>query len=134
LAFWTGRDAVRIDSLFRQSGLYRDKWERQDYREHTIDEAIKLTGQTYDSNRNRSYPRAVIPSNGEPSSDSQKSEPGVPDLLNGYDPEDVGNGQRFLTMCPDIVRWCPEREKWLLWDGRHWGLDHADQVRDSLRK
>ncbi len=26
LAFWTGRDAARIDSLFRQSGLMRDKW------------------------------------------------------------------------------------------------------------
>jgi primase-polymerase (primpol)-like protein len=26
LAFWTGPDALRIDRLFRQSGLYRDHW------------------------------------------------------------------------------------------------------------
>jgi len=32
LAFWTNNDELRIDSLFRQSGLYREKWERQDYR------------------------------------------------------------------------------------------------------
>ncbi len=29
LAFWTGGDEERIDRLFRQSGLYRDKWDRQ---------------------------------------------------------------------------------------------------------
>jgi putative DNA primase/helicase len=26
LAFWTGGDAVRVDRLFRSSGLYRSKW------------------------------------------------------------------------------------------------------------
>ena len=29
LAFWTGGDATRIDALFRQSGLYRKKWNRK---------------------------------------------------------------------------------------------------------
>lgn len=48
LAFWTGKDRERIDSLFRQSGLYRDKWERQDYRRHTIDTAIDGTQNTYE--------------------------------------------------------------------------------------
>jgi putative DNA primase/helicase len=48
LAFWTGKDASRIDALFRQSGLYRkDKWERQDYRERTIAAAIEWTTDTY---------------------------------------------------------------------------------------
>lgn len=45
LAFWTGDDSNRIDRLFRQSGLYRDKWERADYRERTINEV--LGGETY---------------------------------------------------------------------------------------
>src|SRR5829696_6016866 len=44
LAFWTGGDAARIDTLFRQSGLYRKKWERTDYRNGTITEA--LSGKT----------------------------------------------------------------------------------------
>ena len=44
LAFWTGGDAARIDSLFRQSGLYRKKWDREDYRNRTITEA--LSGKT----------------------------------------------------------------------------------------
>ena len=44
LAFWTGGDSARIDSLFRQSGLYRKKWEREDYRNRTIAES--LSGKT----------------------------------------------------------------------------------------
>jgi hypothetical protein len=40
LAFWTGGDAARIDTLFRRSGLYRKKWDRKDYRNRTIAEAI----------------------------------------------------------------------------------------------
>lgn len=37
LAFWTGKNCERIDELFRQSSLIRDKWEkRKDYRQETI--------------------------------------------------------------------------------------------------
>jgi primase-polymerase (primpol)-like protein len=40
LAFWT-QDPEQLDRLFRRSGLYRDKWERRDYRERTIATALK---------------------------------------------------------------------------------------------
>ena len=40
LAFWTGRDKERMDRLFRTSGLYRQKWERVDYRNWTLDKAV----------------------------------------------------------------------------------------------
>ena len=33
LAFWTDGDTERMDRLFRQSGLMREKWNRHDYRE-----------------------------------------------------------------------------------------------------
>lgn len=41
LAFWTGGDAARIDAMFRQAGLYREKWEREDYRATTISKALE---------------------------------------------------------------------------------------------
>jgi hypothetical protein len=47
LAFWTDKDAGRIDVLFRRSGLMRDKWNRTDYREVTIGAAIKRTTETW---------------------------------------------------------------------------------------
>jgi RecA-family ATPase len=40
LAFYCGPDEERIDRLFRESGLYRGKWERDDYRERTIGLAL----------------------------------------------------------------------------------------------
>jgi hypothetical protein len=40
LAFWTGGDRAQMDRLFRRSGLYRKKWEREDYREPTITRAL----------------------------------------------------------------------------------------------
>ena len=43
LAYWTGHDAVRIDRMFRQSGLMREKWNRTDYRENTIAKAMNDT-------------------------------------------------------------------------------------------
>ncbi|MDY6771249.1 MAG: hypothetical protein SV186_04845 [Candidatus Nanohaloarchaea archaeon] len=49
LAFWTGGDEDRIEWLFNQSGLTRQKWnERPDYRERTIQKAIKDCSEYYD--------------------------------------------------------------------------------------
>jgi len=33
--------------LFRQSGLMREKWERQDYRNGTLEKALSLVTETY---------------------------------------------------------------------------------------
>lgn len=41
IAFRTGPDPDTIDTIFRDSGLYRDKWERDDYREATINVGIE---------------------------------------------------------------------------------------------
>ncbi|WP_227357682.1 phage NrS-1 polymerase family protein [Haladaptatus salinisoli] len=52
LAFWTGGDRNRIDRLFRQSALMRDKWDEdrgsKTYGELTIDEALKGRTDFYD--------------------------------------------------------------------------------------
>lgn len=47
LAYWTGGDAGRIDRLFRESSLMRDKWDRGDYRAATINAALKGCQNTY---------------------------------------------------------------------------------------
>ena len=40
IAFRTGADPDAIDEVFRSSALYRSKWERDDYRENTINAGI----------------------------------------------------------------------------------------------
>ena len=47
LAFWTGKDANKIDEFFRKSALYRDKWNRADYRNSTIAKAIASCDDVY---------------------------------------------------------------------------------------
>jgi len=51
LAFWTGRDAAKMDTMFRQSGLMRDKWDRQQsgttYGAITIQKAIEHCREIY---------------------------------------------------------------------------------------
>ena len=48
LAFWTGKDMVRMDRLFRRSALFRDKWDkRSDYRAKTLSDAVRACTSVY---------------------------------------------------------------------------------------
>ena len=47
IAFRTGADTELIDKIFRSSALYREKWERDDYREATIERGIAACGGTF---------------------------------------------------------------------------------------
>uniref|UniRef100_UPI00373FCC24 phage NrS-1 polymerase family protein n=1 Tax=Halostagnicola larsenii TaxID=353800 RepID=UPI00373FCC24 len=54
LSFWTGGDHTRVDRLFRQSGLLREKWDDvhygdgSTYGEKTIERAVANTSEFYD--------------------------------------------------------------------------------------
>lgn len=69
LAFWTGGDASKIDSLFRDSGLMREKWDEQHYSdgstygEVTIERAVDITDEFYEPRRKSDL--------SDPSSDQQ---------------------------------------------------------------
>lgn len=47
ILFRTGEDVELIDYIFRGSSLYRNKWEREDYRRMTIGTAIKAAAGNY---------------------------------------------------------------------------------------
>lgn len=49
LAFWTGNHCERILRLMWQSGLVRDKWDREDYLYRTILNAVRLQETVYSS-------------------------------------------------------------------------------------
>jgi hypothetical protein len=51
LAFYT-QDEEQIDSIFRNSKLYRDKWDREDYKERTITIALAGVTETYNPESN----------------------------------------------------------------------------------
>ena len=53
LAFWTGKNREQMDRLFRQSKLYRDKWDKPHhasgatYGEETLDRALELVADVF---------------------------------------------------------------------------------------
>jgi hypothetical protein len=47
LAFWFGRDADRIMQVVAESGLFRAKWQRDDYRKRTIGKAVESCREVY---------------------------------------------------------------------------------------
>jgi AAA domain len=84
LAFWTGPDPQRIDSLFRQSSLCREKWtRREDYRRKTIERALRDRTEFYQA------PRVVTLADGTERTveELQPEEIGI--LLSGVEPEEV---------------------------------------------
>ena len=66
LAFWSGRDAVRMDRLFRQSALLRPKWDErrgeETYGIRTIHQAIAQCHETYGGGAQRLHARAAASS------------------------------------------------------------------------
>jgi hypothetical protein len=84
LAFWTGGEASRIDSLFRQSGLYREKWDRKNYRNRTITEALSGKTEFYKA------PKTVKLADGNERKAEEKEERrNQADRLIGYALDDV---------------------------------------------
>lgn len=95
LAFYLQGDAAAVDAAFRESALYRPKWERNDYRQATISKAIALCGGEYYRGRGRPRTRTQD----EPSA----KEDFTPEVLNAY-LEENGISVRFndITKAVDI--------------------------------
>ena len=83
LAFWTGGDAARIDSLFRLSGLYRKKWDRNDYRHRTVAEALSGKTEFYKA------PKTVKLANGTERKMEELQPEEIGKLLSAVEPEEV---------------------------------------------
>lgn len=57
LAFWCGKNAARIDRLFRRSALFRaDKWDRDSYRMPTLSRGLTGITRVYDRPRQDATP------------------------------------------------------------------------------
>jgi AAA domain len=83
LAFWTGGDAARIETQFRQSGLYREKWDRKDYRNRTITEALSGKTEFYKA------PKTVKLADGTQRNIGELHPEEIGKLLSSVEPEEV---------------------------------------------
>jgi len=120
LAFWTDRDRGRIDSLFRQSGLCREKWDRRHhgdgrtYGQGTVDQAVAATTDTYSSQRRQ-----------QGKSTGKK----VPAEAGGRQHKtDMGNAARLAARHGKDLLYCWTWGRWLTWNGRCWAPDESGAV------
>ncbi len=111
LAFWVP-EPTRIDSLFRLSGLYRDKWDERHYSngatygQQTVENAINNGAETYRKNSNHAWS----------------------DIQNECKLTDLGNAKRLVKKFGNDIRYCYRWKNWLVWDGKRWQRDNSGKV------
>ena len=123
LAFWTGKDPQRMDSLFRQSGLMREKWDRSTagstYGKITIENAIAATRDIYDP---RAYFEKKAAGFRQPAAidfaDTPEESPQGPSLADLH-PEDNPRYAWYKA----VARYSPERKLWYVYTGKLWEPD-----------
>jgi len=144
LAFWTAKDAARIDSLFRQSGLYRAKWDEKrgelTYGERTIRKAIEVTGNVYDpvSRQTRQKPDLHVVPGGQrgqgqaaaalASAHPQEQPVSVSRISPAFSMTDMGNAERMALMHCHRIRYCVPEKKFYVFLGTHWEHDRTQEI------
>lgn len=114
LAFWTDGNAEQISRLFRESGLYRPKWENSEtYRTATINKAISMARDE--------YPTDV---------DAGES----PGKVKTFKTTDMGNAERLVHHFGDQIRYCHAWKSWLIWDDVRWVMDETEKIRQLAKK
>lgn len=123
LAFWCGKDPYKMDSIFRSSGLMREKWNakrgQSTYGEITIRDAITKCRDGYSPESPKDETKVFDPIDGELKPDASKQ----------YDLNDTGNAERFIDRFGDDVRYNNDNKVWMIWDGATWISDPKQKVK-----
>lgn len=142
LAFWTGCDADKMDAIFRQSGLMREKWDRAQsgstYGALTVQKAIADCGQVYSPTRQSDYSLGfkqkdtglIAVGDVEVNRQEQQTE----ERIKLYTFDDTGNAQRFTDLFGDSVRYCYTDKRWYFYDGRKWCTDNTGAIKRMADK
>ncbi|MEC5229989.1 phage/plasmid primase, P4 family [Bacillus inaquosorum] len=132
LAFWTDKDASKMDSMFRESNLFREKWDRQHsadgatYGEMTIAAAIYSTGSTIsDLMEQQEQPYEVYFSQPQASQVADTEE--IIDTPPVFHLTELGNAERLVYYHGKNIRYCNELD-WLIWNGKMWEEDSKRQI------
>lgn len=129
LVFYT-RDPGEIDLLFRQSKLYREKWEREDYRNDTINKALSDHMGDYYTPKKRGRPKnsntPVIVAQHAGAVYFNPFE--TPEKRQRYGMNDIGAGNLFADVYKNVSRFVPEANMWYVYDGRVWTPDVGGAV------
>ena len=126
LAFWTGRDFQKMDAIFRESSLYRDKYDtkrgKTTYGVALLNKAINDSNEVFtapDAKKINRYHLNFL--------DKKESKP-LPQR--SYD--DIGNADRMMDRFGDVVRYSYITNNWYIYNGSYWEVDQMGQIRNLL--
>ena len=137
LAFWCGNVEEQIDRIFRTSGLFRDKWDRQTgdatYGQITIRNAVSTNDTIYTPIRDKDSAETDFDDLDEaetlPSFEPDLSkvtltlEEMQPHTNPRYQRDEIGIGYAFADYFKPIARFDRERGIWYVFDGKVWQPD-----------
>lgn len=128
LAFWTGKSSTRMDTMFRESGLMRDKWDvihfrdtNETYGERTIATAISSTSTTILDNKEQFQEFSFEFSTGE-AEEAVEEKPKKKFRLT-----ELGNAERIAYEYGHVIKYVSEMG-WLIWDGKRWKIDTKKEI------
>lgn len=131
LAYWTQKNAARMDRLFRQSGLMRDKWDEKrgalTYGQMTTQKAIADCREVY----NPHY--RTLGSDGERRALEFLRRVDVAHNPR-YRRDDLGAGYLLADFLRSFARPVPERKGWKVYDGRRWIKDVGGKTVEAAAK
>lgn len=133
LAFWTGKNFQKMDTIFRNSSLMRDKWDEKrgatTYGIATLNKAINDTVNTFNS---RDAEAENVYGFNKVSESKKKVPP------RSWD--DMGMAQRFLDQLPHSFLYSMTDKMWYAYNGSYWEQDNqgliekaADEVINNLK-
>lgn len=126
LAFWCGRDYVKMDVIFRQSSLMRPKWDEKrgklSYGEGTLNKAIHDTQNVFTPKKDE--PKKYEFNFGNKTKEEQE--------LPARSWDDTGNAERFMDNFGDLVRYSYVNKKFYAYDGAKWATDDKGIVRSLI--
>lgn len=122
LAFWTNRNYNMMDDIFRDSSLYREKWDRKTgdstYGEVTLSKAINECTNVFTPKR-KSDDFNIYLMDEEIKQIERKA----------YSYDDTGNAQRFIDLWGDYTRYSFIRKNWYFYNGKFWELDQSGEMK-----
>lgn len=131
LAFFTGKSATRMDSMFRETSLYREKWDRitygdtgETYGERTIAKAIASTTTTVlEHKHEQEYAEFSFDlPHGDVAVEEKASEEKKKFRLT-----ELGNAERIAYEYGHVIRYVGDMG-WILWDGKRWKVDEKKEI------
>lgn len=161
LAFWCNCDASKMDSIFRESGLMREKWDTKrgndTYGNITIQKAISTCQNGYMSESNKpqitigNKPFNIVNANKQIINNSEKKvalnrevemnidsngEPifRIKKIYKRFPCNDTGNAEKFYEYFGELFKYNKTDKIFMFWTGKTWIRDEKDIVRKYANK